>query len=140
MFDDILHSGESDYEKIKKPWGSEVIWAKSSSDTGYIGKLLHINAGHRLSLQYHREKEETIFVKSGVLYIETVGEVVGEGNIDDLLQNNRQIIKLAPGDTFHISRFMSHRFMAKETSVELIEVSTKQLDDVVRIEDDYGRQ
>ena len=126
-------------EKIDKPWGHEIIWAKSSDDNGYVGKLLFIKAGHRLSLQYHKEKEETIFVKSGILYIETIGRIIDKNNVDNLLKNSKKIIKLSPGDIYHVSRFMSHRFMANETNVELIEVSTKQLDDVVRIEDDYGR-
>lgn len=132
-------SSVSDFKKIKKPWGYEVVWAKSTSSPGYIGKLLYINAGHRLSLQYHREKEETIFVKSGILHIETVGRVIDVNNITDMLKGSRKIHKLLPGDTFHVSRFMSHRFIAGESDVELIEVSTKQLDDVVRIEDDYER-
>ena len=127
------------FEKVEKPWGHEIIWAKSSSETGYVGKVLFIKAGHRLSLQYHREKEETVYVKSGILYVETIGRVIDTNNIGDMLKNNRKIIKLSPGETFHVSRFMSHRFMANETNVELIEVSTKELDDIVRIEDDYER-
>lgn len=126
-------------DKTEKPWGHEIMWAKSGSKNGYVGKILFIKAGHRLSLQYHKEKEETIFVKSGILYIETIGRIIDVNNISDLLKNNRRVIRLSPGETFHVPRFMSHRFMAKETNVELIEVSTKELDDVVRIEDDYGR-
>ena len=64
MLGDLFCGEISDFEKIKKPWGYEIIWANSASDTGYVGKLLHISSGHRLSLQFHKEKEETIFVKS----------------------------------------------------------------------------
>lgn len=126
-------------DKIEKPWGHEIIWAKSCSETGYVGKILFIKAGHRLSLQYHEEKEETIFVKSGTLYIETVGEIGENESKADILNNDRKTIRLCEGETFHVSPFMTHRFIANECNVELIEVSTKQLDDVVRVEDDYGR-
>ena len=139
MLDDLLCGDLSDFDKIKKPWGYEVVWANSSLDTGYVGKLLHISAGHRLSLQFHKEKEETIFVKSGTLYLETIGCVTGLGDLGDRF-SGRKVFRLLPGSVFHIPRLFTHRFMAKETSVELIEVSTKQLEDVVRIEDDYGRQ
>ncbi len=136
----ILSEDIASLPRIDKPWGFEIIWAQSESGFGYVGKLLHIKAGHRLSFQYHREKEETIFVKSGELYIETAGKVV-EGNIVDTLRSeDRSITRMVPGDIAHIAPFMSHRFIAKEVDVELIEVSTKQLDDVVRIEDDYNRQ
>jgi len=138
MLDNLFCGEISDFEKIKKPWGHEVIWANSSSDTGYVGKLLHISSGHRLSLQFHREKEETIFVKSGILYLETIGQVTDLGDLSDHF-SGRKVFKLLPGSIFHIPRLFTHRFMAKEADVELIEVSTKQLDDVVRIEDDYGR-
>ena len=118
--------------KIKKPWGYEEIWAKSHSKSGYVGKMLFINAGHQLSFQYHEEKEETIMVKSGILYLHTKGMF---NDMEDL-----KIIKLVPGDTFHVPPGLTHRFAANESDVELIEVSTHQLDDVIRIEDDYGRQ
>jgi mannose-6-phosphate isomerase-like protein (cupin superfamily) len=118
-------------ERIEKPWGYELIWAKSCSKDGYVGKILFIKAGHKLSFQYHEEKEETILVKSGILYLVTEGFV---NNPEE-----RKIIKLSPGETFHIPPFYTHRFMAKESNVELIEVSTKQLEDIVRLEDDYGR-
>ncbi|MAG28423.1 cupin [Candidatus Pacearchaeota archaeon] len=118
-------------ERIEKPWGHELIWAKSCSGDGYVGKILFIKAGHRLSFQYHEEKEETILVKSGTLYLET------EGFVDK--PEKRKVIKLEPGKTFYIAPFYTHRFMAEENDVELIEVSTTQLEDVVRLEDDYGR-
>ncbi len=107
--------------KIEKPWGYELIWA----DTGnYTGKLLHIKAGNRLSLQFHRIKEETVYVLSGLLYVYD-----GYGNIT----------KLSPGQSFHVKPLQIHRFGANESNVEIMEVSTPHLDDVVRIEDDYDR-
>jgi mannose-6-phosphate isomerase-like protein (cupin superfamily) len=108
--------------KVEKNWGFEVIWAETED---YVGKLLHINAGHRLSLQYHELKEETIYVVSGTLYIYD-----GEG----------RITKLNPGHSFHVKPLQIHRFGANESAVEIMEVSTPHLDDVVRLEDDYGRK
>tara|TARA_R100001126_G_C4885164_1_gene181808 strand:+ start:2846 stop:3172 length:327 start_codon:yes stop_codon:yes gene_type:complete len=107
--------------KIDKPWGYEIIWANTES---YVGKLLHINAGHRLSKQYHKIKEETVYVIQGTLY-----------NYD----NDNNITKIYPGNSFHVTPGQIHRFGANESSVEIIEVSTPHLDDVVRIEDDYNR-
>ena len=124
-------------KKIIKPWGHEVVWAKSSGDEGYLAKIIFIKSGHRLSLQFHEKKEETILVKSGTLTIESIGRVIDKNNIKEMLLN-KQEITLSPGDVFHVSKFMSHRFSAKDEDVEIIEVSTKY-DDVIRIEDDYGR-
>jgi len=107
--------------KIQKPWGHEIIWAQTST---YVGKILHIKAGNRLSKQYHQIKEETVYVISGILY-----------NYDDC----DNIQKFLPGESFHIQPHQVHRFGAGEISVTLVEVSTPHLEDVVRIDDDYGR-
>ncbi len=107
--------------KIDKPWGYEIIWAHTEN---YVGKLLYINAGHRLSKQYHVTKEETVYVTKGVLY-----------NYED----DGTITKVSPGEPFHVSVGQIHRFGAGESDVEIIEVSTPHLDDVVRLEDDYKR-
>lgn len=106
--------------KIEKPWGFEEIWAHTDK---YVGKLLHIKKGHRLSLQYHEVKEETIYVLSGVLTLIT----------------DKEHIILPPGETYHISPGDIHRFSAAEEDVTLMEVSTPDLEDVVRLEDDHGR-
>tara|TARA_B000000557_G_C20417584_1_gene293181 strand:+ start:52 stop:381 length:330 start_codon:yes stop_codon:yes gene_type:complete len=108
-------------KKIDKPWGHEIIWAETGD---YVGKILHINAGHRLSKQFHRVKEETVYVLKGTLY-----------NYDE----HDNIQKFTPGQSFHVSVGQVHRFGANESSVEIVEVSTPHLDDVVRIEDDYNR-
>ena len=106
---------------VEKPWGHEVIWAETTS---YVGKVLYIKAGHRLSKQYHAIKEETVYVIKGILY-----------NYDE----NDNIKKIYPGQPFHIKPGQIHRFGANENNVTLIEVSTPYLDDVIRLEDDYNR-
>jgi mannose-6-phosphate isomerase-like protein (cupin superfamily) len=112
---------------VDKPWGYEHIWGKTDK---YVGKLLHINKGERLSLQYHKIKEETIYVLEGMLEL-----VLEEGSRRDM-----HSVFLKPGDTFHISPLTIHRFAATQgTDVRLMEVSTTELDDVIRIEDDYSR-
>jgi quercetin dioxygenase-like cupin family protein len=107
--------------RIIKPWGFEIIWAHTNS---YVGKLIHINAGHRLSKQYHMVKEETVYVVKGILY-----------NYED----DGTITKVLPGQSLHINVGQIHRFGANESNVQIIEVSTPHLDDVIRMEDDYGR-
>jgi len=113
--------------KVNKPWGYEEIWAETPD---YVGKILHINEGHKLSLQYHEVKEETLRVLSGTL------EVIYAKTVD-----NRTIsVILQEGDVFHVKPYMVHRFCATQgTDVDVIEVSTNHLEDVVRIEDDYIR-
>lgn len=114
--------------EVIKPWGKEVIWAETKD---YVGKLLYINEGHKLSLQYHEEKEETILVISGTLEI-TVG---GHG------RRGISTLKLSEGETYHVTPGTIHRFAATcGTNVVLAEVSTNHLDDVVRLEDDYDRK
>jgi mannose-6-phosphate isomerase len=105
---------------IDKPWGYEHIWAKTDK---YVGKLIHINPNSRLSLQYHNEKQETIYVLKGKLSLD--------------LEDTSML--LLPGDTYHIPTGLVHRFGALDEEVELMEVSTTELDDVVRIQDDYKR-
>jgi mannose-6-phosphate isomerase-like protein (cupin superfamily) len=112
--------------RVEKPWGYELIWAENEK---YVGKILYIKEGHRLSRQYHEEKDETIFVLSGVLLVE-----LGEGD-DDTLK-----FTLTEGKSERIVPGTIHRFCANcGSDVKLIEVSTPELDDVVRIEDDYER-
>jgi len=112
-------------DRVNKPWGYEIIWAKTDR---YVGKILHIEAGHALSLQYHKVKEETIRLSSGKLVL----EVQEEGT-------ERRTIELLPGDSFHIRPGTIHRMIAEETC-DVLEVSTPELDDVVRLEDRYGRE
>lgn len=109
---------------VDKPWGHELIWAHTER---YVGKILHVKAGERLSLQYHRVKDETIMLLSGRLVFEHFGE--GEPP---------RKTELAPREPFHIPPGLRHRMIAVE-DCDIVEVSTPELDDVVRLEDKYGR-
>jgi mannose-6-phosphate isomerase-like protein (cupin superfamily) len=111
---------------IDKPWGWEKLWAHTDQ---YVGKILHIKDGRQLSRQYHEKKEETIYVLSGTLILE-----IGRGQ--DMVTK-----RLERGDTYHIEPGVVHRFCAPKDRdpVRLMEVSTPELDDVVRLEDDYNR-
>lgn len=111
---------------ITKPWGYENIWAESEK---YVGKILYINKGSRLSLQLHEKKEETIYVLSGELLL-----IYGDKE-EDLKE-----VRLKPGSSWHIYPGLIHRFCAEEEDVKLVEVSTTELDDVVRLSDDYNRK
>ena len=112
--------------KVEKPWGHEIWWARTER---YVGKLLHVKKGESLSLQYHRVKDETILVQSGRLLFETrpAGQ---EGPLEK--------VEMKPGDVFHITPGTLHRMTGLE-DCDLVEVSTPELDDVVRLEDRYGR-
>jgi mannose-6-phosphate isomerase len=110
-------------KRVPKPWGYELIFAKTER---YVGKILHINRGESLSLQYHEIKEETLYVVSGELKL-TI-EIDGD----------RRELPLRAGEAFHIAPRMIHRMEALEDT-DVAEVSTPELDDVVRLEDRYGR-
>ena len=110
---------------VTKPWGHELIWAHTDR---YVGKMLHIARGESLSLQYHRVKDETIMLLRGRLLFEHYRE--GEEPIRT---------ELAPREPFHVTPGIRHRMTALE-DCEIVEVSTPELDDVVRLEDRYGRQ
>jgi mannose-6-phosphate isomerase-like protein (cupin superfamily) len=111
--------------RVDKPWGHELIWALTDR---YCGKILVIEAGKRLSLQRHVYKDESIIVMSGRLrlFLEDDSGVVRD-------------VELGPGDHRRVATGRIHRYEAIERC-EIVEVSTPELDDVVRLEDDYGRQ
>ena len=109
--------------RVDKPWGYELHWAKTER---YVGKIIHVDAGHALSLQYHRVKDETILVWSGRIRFET-----GQGD-------SRVAREMGPGESVHIAPGTVHRMTALEPA-DIFEVSTPELDDVVRLEDRYGR-
>ena len=113
-------------KRINKPWGHEIIFAHTDM---YVGKILHINAGQALSLQYHNTKDETIMVQFGRIQI----EYFKRGD-----KKNRKVLDMVPGDTFHILPGIVHRMIACQDA-EIVEVSTPELDDIVRLEDRYGR-
>jgi mannose-6-phosphate isomerase len=116
---DLIHKGQT----VDKPWGHELIWAHTDR---YVGKILHIKKGESLSYQYHRVKDETIRLLSGAM------------EMDLETQGVRTRASLQPGDCLHIVPGMKHRMMAVE-DCDVLEVSTTELDDVVRLEDRYGR-
>ncbi len=110
--------------RVEKPWGYELIWGHTQK---YVGKILHVEAGHALSLQFHEVKDETMYLLSGELEIE-----LGDSE-DDLRMH-----VLQPGESVHLPAGRRHRLTARATS-DVLEVSTPELDDVVRLEDRYGR-
>jgi mannose-6-phosphate isomerase len=111
--------------RVEKPWGWELIWAHADS---YVGKVLFVRAGHSLSLQFHREKDESWYVESGRAKLE-LGES-GNAVLNTEIVSSGACFRYRPGTV--------HRVTALEDTT-IIEVSTPQLDDVVRLEDKYGR-
>jgi mannose-6-phosphate isomerase len=111
-------------ERVEKPWGYELIWARTDR---YVGKILHIEAGHALSLQYHQRKDETLCLLSGSLALDV-------GDDEQALQT----ITLQAGESVHMWPGRRHRLTAR-TTCDVLEVSTPELDDVVRLSDRYGR-
>ena len=109
--------------RVDKPWGFELIWAKTDR---YVGKILHINPGHVLSLQYHNQKDETIHVLRGEIILRLQqGETLSER-------------RMREGESFHIPPKQIHQFEAVVAS-DLLEASTPEIDDIVRLKDRYGR-
>jgi len=110
--------------RVDKPWGYELRWAITDR---YLGKLIHIDQGQSLSLQYHVQKDEWIYIDSGLMDLQ--------------LEDDSGVMEthsLTPGMSAHIRAGRRHRFVAVEDT-ELIEVSSPEIDDVVRLEDSYGR-
>lgn len=110
--------------RVDKPWGYELIWADTEH---YVGKILHVDAGQALSLQYHEQKDETIYVLSGRM-------VFWVGPSADVLER----MEMGEGDSYHTTPGTVHRMEAL-TDVDILEASTPHLGDVVRLEDRYGR-
>jgi mannose-6-phosphate isomerase len=123
---DSLDRWAFDVRKVEKPWGYELIWAHTDT---YVGKLLFVKAGHALSLQFHREKDEAWLVQAGRAKLEL-------GEVGDSVLNEEVI---GPGSAFHYVPGTVHRVTAIEDTT-ILEVSTPHLDDVVRLEDAYGRE
>jgi mannose-6-phosphate isomerase-like protein (cupin superfamily) len=123
---DTLDQWAFEVTKVEKPWGYELIWARTDV---YVGKVLFVKAGHSLSLQFHREKDEAWLVQSGRAKLE-LGEV-GESILKEEV--------IAAGAAFHYVPGTVHRVTAIEDTT-ILEVSTPQLDDVVRLEDASGRE
>jgi mannose-6-phosphate isomerase len=113
----------SEITRVEKPWGYELHWAKTDR---YVGKIIHVNAGHALSLQYHNLKDETMHVLRGELILRTRpgAELVA------------RVFKA--GETVHIPARLVHQIEAVVDS-DVLEASTPELDDLVRLQDRYGR-
>ena len=110
--------------RVEKPWGHELIWADTDC---YVGKILHVRAGHALSVQYHERKDETIHLLRGQM------RFFAGPSLEALAE-----VPLAEGESFRITPGTVHRMQAV-TDVDILEASTPHLDDVVRLEDRYGR-
>jgi mannose-6-phosphate isomerase len=117
-------AGRADIKRVDKPWGYELRFAQTDR---YAGKVLFIKAGSQLSLQYHETKDEAFLVEDGQLEL-----VLGSGD-------DQQVVTLGPEEAWHVTPNTVHRFRAV-SDCRLFEVSTPELDDVVRIEDDFGRE
>jgi mannose-6-phosphate isomerase len=110
--------------KTEKPWGYELLFALTPQ---YAGKILFVKKGHRLSLQYHNEKDETLYIQEGKALLEIEDE-----------NGNMVKTEASAGTSFRLPSLKKHRFQAIEDTT-FLEVSTPELDDVVRLDDDYGR-
>jgi mannose-6-phosphate isomerase-like protein (cupin superfamily) len=119
-------SGRVDVRHVAKPWGHETIWAYSER---YVGKILHINAGQELSVQYHNRKDETVYLLSGQIVYRVQDR--DEDALDD--------VQLKIGESFRITPGTIHQMVAL-TDCDVLEVSTPEVDDIVRLSDKYGRE
>ena len=109
--------------RVEKPWGYELIWARTDR---YVGKILHVNAGHAMSRQYHRKKDETMHVLRG--------ELIVRYGTEQALETRR----LTAGESFRFPPGMVHEVQAV-SDTDILEASTPELDDLVRLSDRYGR-
>jgi mannose-6-phosphate isomerase len=119
-------SGRVEVRRVPKPWGHETIWA---SNELYVGKILHILAGHALSRQYHKVKDETVYLLSGEM--KYCVQIAGSGRVEDVMLRAGEAYRITPG-TIH--------YMEAVTDCDVLEASTPHLDDIVRLQDRYGRE
>ncbi len=121
---DHLKIKRAQESRVDKPWGYEIRWAVTGR---YLGKILHINKGEALSLQYHERKDEWLLVSEGAVDMEMGG-----------LEGKLEKMRMRKGDSVHLPARTRHRITAVEDA-DIFEVSTPEIDDVVRLEDRYGR-
>lgn len=119
-------SGRVEVRQVPKPWGHETIWAHTDR---YVGKILHINAGQALSVQYHERKDETVYLLTGEMKYWV--QLPGDMELRDQALTAGQSFRITPG-TIH--------YMEAVTDCDVLEASTPELDDVVRLKDRYGRE
>ena len=131
-------SGRVDIRHVPKPWGHETIWAQTDR---YVGKILHINAGEALSVQYHQQKDETVYLLSGEMryWVDVSAAAGGPGSGAAADEAPLTDVRLRVGDAFRITPGTIH-YMEAVTDCDVLEVSTPELDDVVRLRDRYGRE
>jgi mannose-6-phosphate isomerase-like protein (cupin superfamily) len=127
----VSQAGRANVMRVPKPWGYELIWAHTDH---YVGKLLHINAGHALSVQYHHTKDETIFLLRGRMKYR-----VGAQSAESRAQGTLQEFEMKEGESFRNTPGTVHQ-MEAITDCDVLEASTPHLDDVVRLQDRYGRE
>ncbi len=118
------HIKRADESRVDKPWGYEIRWAVTDR---YLGKILHVNKGEALSLQYHERKDEWLLVNKGAVDIEIGGP-----------NEELKRLQMHAGDSVHVAPLTRHRVTAVEDA-DIFEVSTPEIEDVVRLEDRYGR-
>ena len=111
-------------QKTEKPWGFELLWAHTPK---YAGKLIFVRKGHRLSLQYHEKKDESLYLREGKALVEIEGS---DGRMESTILEAGQCRRIPPGT--------KHRIQAIEDTT-FFEVSTPEMEDIKRLEDDYGR-
>ena len=121
---DHLKIKRAQESRVDKPWGYEIRWAVTGR---YLGKILHVNKGEALSLQYHERKDEWLLVSEGAVDMEMGG-----------LEGKLEKMRMRKGDSVHLPARTRHRITAVEDA-DIFEVSTPEIDDVVRLEDRYGR-
>jgi mannose-6-phosphate isomerase-like protein (cupin superfamily) len=126
----VTEAGRVNVKRVPKPWGYELIWAHTDH---YVGKLLHINAGQALSVQYHNNKDETIFLLRGRMKYR-LGSEAGGGGSEKLRE-----FEMKEGESYRNTPGTVHQ-MEAITDCDVLEASTPHLDDVVRLQDRYGRE
>jgi mannose-6-phosphate isomerase len=119
-------SGRVGVTRVAKPWGYEIIWAMTDA---YVGKVLHVNAGQALSVQYHHKKDETVYLLSGEMIYWV--KLPGREALQDMKLKQGESFRIAPGTVHYIEAI---------TDCDVLEASTPHLDDVVRLKDRYGRE
>jgi quercetin dioxygenase-like cupin family protein len=135
MTDHTEGTGPVGIRTVPKPWGHETIWAVTPD---YVGKILHIKAGQALSVQYHNKKDETVYLLSGEL-VYRVQEGDARSAAKPVKWDAMKDVKLKQGEAFRIAPGTVHQ-MEAITDCDILEVSTNHLDDIVRLEDRYGRE
>lgn len=119
-------SGRFEVRHVAKPWGHETIWAHTDR---YVGKILHVTAGQALSVQYHERKDETVYLLQGEMKYWV--QLPGDTELRDQRLTTGQSFRITPGTIHYIEAI---------TDCDILEASTPELDDVVRIKDRYGRE